>query len=133
VIADDACRDEIVVLVNETMTRLSIPDSILGELFTHPDMTIVGSRVGEFYQGQASVQALAKSATNWGFTWTCEEIVVWREGDVAWAQILLSIDRASDENHETVPYRIVGVFAFENGSWHWRHWGGSQPRVADAP
>lgn len=127
-IADVVSRDEISALVQETLKRLSTPDSDLGELFTHPDMTIVGSRVGEFYQGQASVQALAKSATTWGFKWTCDEIIVWREGNLAWAQILLSIERPPQENHETVAYRITGVFALDKDGWHWRNWGGSQPR-----
>lgn len=126
-IADAACRDEIEALVRETMTRLSTADLDLGELFTHPDMTIVGSRVGEFYQGQESVQALATSATTWGFTWKCDEIIVWREGDVSWAQILLSIKHPPAENDKIVPYRITGVFARDADGWHWRHWGGSQP------
>lgn len=130
-IADVVCRDEITALVHETMKRLSTSDPDLGKLFAHPDMTIVGSRVGEFYQGQESVQALAESATTWGFTWMCDEIIVWCEGDVAWAQILLSIDRPPQENHETVEYRITGVFALDKDGWHWRHWGGSQPREED--
>lgn len=127
-IAEDAIRDEIAGLVRETMHRLTTSDPALGQLFTHPDMTIVGSRAGEFYQGQDSVQALAKSATTWGFTWTLDEIIVWREGDCAWAQIFLSIERAPDENHAIVPYRIAGVFSRDKDGWKWRHWGGSQPR-----
>lgn len=127
-IAEDAIRDEIAGLVRETMHRLSTADPALGQLFAHPDMTIVGSRVGEFYQGQDSVQALAKSATTWGFKWNLDEIIVWREGDLAWAQILLSVERAPDENHAIVPYRIAGVFSRDKAGWKWRHWGGSQPR-----
>lgn len=132
-IADDVIRDEITSLVNETMTRLSTADTRIGELFAHPDMTIVGSRVGEFYMGQMSVQALAMSATTWGFTWNCLEIIVWCDADCAWAQILLSVERSPEENHDIVPYRITGVFGRDVNGWHWRHWGGSQPKAADAP
>lgn len=130
-IADANSRDEIAVLIHETFTRLSTPGSDLGELFTHLDMTIAGSRLGEFHQGQGAIQGLAKSATSWGFTWTCEEATVWREGDVAWTQILVSIEQPAREKHETVRYRITGVFAKEKDGWQWRHWGGSQPREAE--
>lgn len=125
--ADDSCRAEIVALINETYSRLSTPGSNFDELFAHPDMALAGSELGELFYSPTDVQELAKRAASHGFRWICEKVTVWQEGDVAWAQILGSIQRTRDGKNEIVPYWNTGVFARESDRWQWRYWGGSEP------
>ena len=129
-IADESCRTEILTLVNETYARLSKLGSNPGELMAHPDIALAGSEIGELVYGSEAVQDLVTRATEWGFTWTAETVKVWREGEVAWAQILGSICIARDGKNEIVPYWVTGVFARQSDRWQWRYWGGSEPRLA---
>ena len=126
--ADDLCEAEIVALVHETYARLSTPDSNPGELMAHEDMTVAGSGLGELAYGPEVVGGMAAAVASWGFTWTAETVTVWREGNVAWAQILGFVQVARDDQDECVPYWTTGVFVKDAGDWHWRYWGGSEPQ-----
>lgn len=130
--ADDLCRTEIVALVHETYSRLSTPGSNLGELFAHADIALAGSDLGELFYGPQEVQDLAKQAVSFGLTWICEKVTVWREGDVAWAQILGSIKMPHQDGDRQVPYWNTGVFARDDEGWHWRYWGGSKPQESSS-
>ncbi len=126
--ADESCRAEIVALVHDTYTRLSTPGSNFDELFAHSDMTLAGSDLGELFYRPEDVQELAKGASSRGLTWTCETVTVWQEGDVAWAQILGFITAALEVGGNQVAYWNTGIFARDEDGWHWRYWGGSEPK-----
>lgn len=127
-LADELCRTEIVALVDKTYARMSMPDSNPNELMFHEDMTVSGSGLGELAYGPEVVGGMAKAVASWGFTWTAETVTVWREGDVAWAQILGSVHVTRDGKDEHVPYWTTGVFAKNSDGWHWRYWGGAEPQ-----
>lgn len=127
-LADESCRSEILTLVRETYARLSTPGSNPAELMAHQDMTLAGSELGELVYGSKGVQELVTRAAEWGFTWTAETVTVWREGEVAWAQILGSVHMTRDGKNEIVPYWNTGVFARKSNTWQWRYWGGSEPK-----
>ena len=54
---------------------------------------------------------MADAVSSWGFPWTVENVIVWQEGDVAWAQILGSVRTRRDGVEADVPYWSTGVFA----------------------
>ncbi len=127
-LADDVTRTEIETLVRETYRRLSTPGADPGELFAHVDMTVAGSGQGELMYGPEAVGAVARAIAGWGFTWTTEEIRVWREGNAAWAQILGHVVTRHEDVEDSVPYSTTGVFVHDGTSWTWRYWGGSEPQ-----
>jgi hypothetical protein len=127
--ADQATADAIEALVAETYRRMSTPGADPGELFDHPDMTAAGSGQDELMSGPEVVGQVARAIAGWGFTWTPEETTVWREGDVAWAQVLGHVVTRRDGVEETVPYRTTGVFALDGTAWRWRYWGGAEPQA----
>lgn len=122
-------HDAIVALVRETYRRLSTPGSDPGSLFMHPDMTIAGSGQGELFYRADDIAALAAAAASWGFPWTADDIRVWQEGDVAWAQVLGSIRTHRGGVEDVVPYWTTGVFARDADGWRWRYWGGAEPQA----
>ena len=129
-LADEETRTEIDALVRETYRRMSTPGADPGELFAHPDMTVAGSGQGELMYGPEVVGQISRGIAGWGFTWTAEEVRVWREGDVAWAQVLGVVVTRRDGAEESVPYWTTGVFARdESAGWRWRYWGGAEPQA----
>ena len=58
-----------------------------------------------------------------------DQFRVWREGDVAWAQIVGHVVTRRDGVEEAVPYTTTGVFVRDEAGWHWRYWGGSEPQA----
>ncbi len=128
-LADDVTRAEIEGLVRETYRRMSTPGADPGELFAHPDMTVAGSGQGELMYGPEVVGQVGRTIAGWGFTWTPEEVRVWRERDVAWAQVLGVVITRRDGVEESVPYWTTGVFARDESGWQWRYWGGAEPQA----
>ena len=126
--ADDGTRAAVTALILETYRRLSTPGANPGELFAHPDMAVAGSGQGELMNGPETVGQVTVAIANWGFPWTAEEITVWQEGPVAWAQILGTVRTLRDGVDDVVPYWTTGVFAFDPDGWHWRYWGGAEPQ-----
>jgi len=127
--ADDSTQAEVSALVRETYGRLSTPGSNPAELFTHPDITVAGSGQGELMPGPEVVGGASAAIASWGFTWTADEITVWSEGDVAWAQVLGTVHTIRDGVEDDVPYWTTGVFARgTGGAWQWRYWGGAEPQ-----
>jgi len=127
--ADTPTATEIEALVRETYRRLSTPGADPGELFAHEDMTVAGSGQGELMDGPEIAGQVGRAIADWGFTWTPERIRVWREDDVAWAQILGHVVTLRDGVETTVPYTTTGVFARDGSTWQWRYWGGSEPQA----
>ena len=108
---------------------MSTPGSNPGGLFAHPDTTVAGSGQGELAYGPAIVNGMAEAVASWGLTWTPDEVRVWVEGDVAWAQILGSVHVVREGVDELVPYWTTGVFARGAAAWEWRYWGGAEPQA----
>ena len=127
--ADDQTLRAIETLVRETYRRLSTPGADPGALFSHPDMTVAGSGQGELMYGPDVVGDVSREIASWAFAWTPTEIRVWREGNVAWAQILGHVVTRRDGMDEVVPYSTTGVFGLDAAGWAWRYWGGAEPQV----
>lgn len=125
--ADERTAADITALVKETYRRMSTPGSKPGEMFTHPDIAVAGSTVADLMYGPEVVGPVSAMIADSAFTWTPKQIMVWREGDVAWAQILGSVNARVDGVEKLVPYWTTGVFARDDKGWHWRYWGGSHP------
>ncbi len=128
-LAHDVTRAEIEGLVRETYRRMSTPGADPGELFAHADMTVAGSGQGELMYGPEVVGQVSRAIAGGGFTWTPEEIHVWQEDNIAWAQILGHVLTRHDGVEESVPYWTTGVFAHDGAAWQWRYWGGSEPQA----
>jgi len=62
-----------------------------------------GIRQGELMYGPEEVGEVSRAIAGWGFTWTPEEIRVWQEGSVAWAQILGELVTGRDGVEASVP------------------------------
>ena len=127
-IADENTRREIHALVEATYEAMSTPGSNVAEFFGADDIAIAGSGQGELWTGPESAVAAATVVSSWGFRWTPDTVTVWRQGDVAWAQILGSVVVGRDSTEELVPYWTTGVFGFEANRWRWLYWGGSEPQ-----
>src|SRR5690348_13942759 len=127
--ADPATRTAIAELVADTFRRLSTPGSDPGALFSHPDMAGAGSGLGELAYGPVAARGMGTAVASLGFTWSVEQVTVWQEGDVAWAQILGSVRTRRGGAEDDVPYWTTGVFARDGSGWHWRYWGGSEPQA----
>jgi hypothetical protein len=127
--ADEQTVAAIEGLVAETYRRMSTPGADPGELFAHPDMTVAGSGQGELMYGPDVVGRVARAIAGRGFTWAPEETLVWREGAVAWAQILGHVVTRRDGIEETVPYWTSAVFVHDGITWQWRYWGGTEPQA----
>jgi len=127
--ADPETSTEIEALIHETYRRMSTPGADPGELFAHEDISIAGSGQGELMYGPEVVGSVSRAIASWGFTWTPDQIRVWREGDVAWAQILGHVVARRDGIEEIVPYWTTGVFARDAEAWRWRYWGGAEPQA----
>ena len=127
--ADEETSIEIEALIRETYRRMSTPGADPGELFAHEDMTVAGSGQGELMDGPDVVGRVSRTIASWGFTWTPEQIRVWREGDVAWAQVLGQVVALRDGVEENVPYWTTGVFVRGSDGWEWRYWGGAEPQA----
>jgi hypothetical protein len=128
-LADPDARAAISDLIEETYRRMSTPGSDPAVLMSHPDFAVAGSGIGELAYGEADVRAMADAVSSWAFTWSAEKITVWRDGDVAWAQILGSVRTRRDGHEEDVPYTTTGVFALDTKGWQWRYWGGAEPQA----
>ena len=127
--ADEPTVAAIEALVRETYRRMSTPGADPGALFSHPDMTVAGSGQGELMYGPEVVGEVSRAIAAWGFAWTPTEIRVWRDGDVAWAQILGHVVTRRDGIDEAVPYSTTGVFVHDATGWGWRYWGGAEPQA----
>jgi len=127
-LADDDDRRAILDLIIETYRRMSTPGSDPGALLAHPDFAAAGSGLGELAYDQSDVRAMAEAVASAGYTWSAESVTVWREGDVAWAQILGSVRTSRGGVDEAVPYWTTGVFAYAEDAWGWRYWGGAEPQ-----
>ena len=128
-LADQDTRAAISDLVAETYRRMSTPGSDPGALMSHPDFAVAGSGLGELAYERSDVRAMADAVASWAFTWSVDKVTVWREGDVAWAQILGSVRTRRNGVEDDVPYWTTGVFAHDADSWHWRYWGGAEPQA----
>jgi ketosteroid isomerase-like protein len=126
--ADPVTEQAIVELVTETYRRMSTPGSDPAALMSHPDFAVAGSGLGELAYEAPDVRGMADAVSSWAFSWTADEITVWREGDVAWAQILGSVTTRRDGAAADVPYWTTGVFARAENGWEWRYWGGAEPQ-----
>jgi hypothetical protein len=127
-LADPETRAAIQDLVAETYRRLSTPGSDPAALLSHPDFAVAGSGLGELAYDPPDIRAMADAVSSSAFTWSVEQVTVWREGDVAWAQILGSVRTSVGGAQEDVPYWTTGVFARDGDGWHWRYWGGAEPQ-----
>ena len=127
--ADRQTHDAIVELITETYRRMSTPGSDPAALMYHPDFAVAGSGLGELAYDHETVKGMADVVSSWGFSWTAQDVTVWQQGDVAWAQILGSVRTLRDGVQSDVPYWNTGVFARgEDGAWAWRYWGGAEPQ-----
>jgi hypothetical protein len=127
-LAEPAVRDAILELVTETYRRMSTPGSNPAALLSHADFAAAGSGLGELAYEAADVQGMADAVSSWGFAWRADTVTVWREGDVAWAQILGSVRTRRDGVEADVPYWNTAVFARTGDQWQWRYWGGAEPQ-----
>jgi ketosteroid isomerase-like protein len=128
--ADSRTHDAIVELITETYRRMSTPGSDPAALMSHPDFAVAGSGLGELAYDHEMVKGMADAVSSWGFAWTVQDVTVWQQGDVAWAQILGSVRTRRDGIESEVPYWNTGVFARgDDGSWAWRYWGGAEPQA----
>jgi hypothetical protein len=127
--ADSQTRDAIVDLITETYRRLSTPGSDAAALMSHPDFAVTGSGQGELAYDHKTIKGMADAISSWAFPWIVEDVTVWQQGDVAWAQIIGSVTTRRDGVESVVPYWTTGVFARgEDGAWGWRYWGGAEPQ-----
>ena len=129
-LAQPDTRDAVVSLINETYRRMSTPGSDPAALMTHPDFAVAGSGLGELAYDHDDVQGMADAVSSRSFTWSAEQVTVWQEGDVAWAQVLGSVRTRRQGIEEDVPYWTTGVFARDGDGWHWRYWGGAEPQAS---
>ena len=106
---------------------MSTPGSNPGELFSHPDIAVAGSTKADLMYGPEVVGQVSEVIASAGYTWSANQIMVWREGDVAWAQVLGSVTVTLEGVQKLVPYWTTAIFARNNEGWQWRYWGGSQP------
>jgi hypothetical protein len=128
--ADPATSAAITELITETYRRLSTPGADPGALMAHPDIAVAGSGVGELAYGPEDVGDMAEFVASRALTWTPEQITIWQEGDVAWAQIIGSVHIARPTGDEDVAYTTTGVFGrAADGAWQWRYWGGAEPQA----
>ena len=128
--ADAATHAAITALISETYRRMSTPGSDVGALFSHADMSGAGSGIGELSYGADEARAMGDFVASRGLTWTAQTITIWEEGNVAWAQILGSVQLARSTGDEDVPYTTTAVFGRDaNGEWQWRYWGGAEPQA----
>jgi hypothetical protein len=125
---DSATHDSVVALIRETYARISTPGSDAGSLFNDVDIAIAGSGQGELVAGPEMAGRMANGVAGLGFRWTADTITVWRRGDVAWAQILGTVEVTKAGATETVPYWTTGVFGRDGDGWRWLYWGGSEPQ-----
>jgi hypothetical protein len=128
-IAEPETCVEIEALIRETYRRMSTPGADPGQLFAHEDITVAGSGQGELMYGPDVVGEVSRAIASLGYTWTPDQVRVWREGEVAWAQILGHVVTRRDGAERTVPYWTTGVFAHDSAGWHWRYWGGAEPQA----
>lgn len=115
-------------LVVETYRRMSTPGSDPAGLMEHPDFAVAGSGVGELAYSAGEIRGMAEAVSSWAFTWSVDQVTVWEENSVAWAQILGSVRTSRDGVEELVPYWTTGVFGRGAEGWHWRYWGGAEPQ-----
>jgi hypothetical protein len=125
--ADDKTAAEITALIHETFRRLSTPGSNPGELLVHPDIVVMGSNKDDLMYGPEVVGQVSALIAASAFSWKANQILVWREGDVAWAQAIGTVTIRHDEVSKVVPYWTTGVFARGDGGWQWRYFAGSRP------
>jgi hypothetical protein len=129
--ADEETWAAIHRLVERTYQALSAPGQDLASIFNNEDLAVAGSGQGELMYGPSEVVPVAASIAAQRMSWVPEEVQVWRRGDVAWAQILGYVQRATDEGSaERVPYWTTGVFGHGVDGWQWLYWGGSEPQAA---
>jgi hypothetical protein len=127
--ADEGTTSQIEALVHETYRRMSTAGATPSAVFGHPDVAVAGSGQGELMYGPETVGQVSDHIATWGFDWVAEQMTVWQEGQVAWAQILGHVVTRRDGVEDSVPYWTTGVFAREpDGTWAWRYWGGSEPQ-----
>jgi hypothetical protein len=64
--ADTSTQEEILQLVRETCAELSTPGGRVAALMSHPDMTVVGSGLGELAYGPEVVAQKANGVSSLG-------------------------------------------------------------------
>ena len=126
--ADPDTEAAIRALVDRAYAAMSTPGADFTDIFGADDMHVAGSGRGELLNGPRQVIAVAQDLASAGMTWTAEQVTVWQEGDVAWAQILGHVTVPREAGPDRVPYWTTGVFARAAGGWEWRYWGGAEPQ-----
>lgn len=121
-------RRAVEAIIRDTYSRLSTPGSHFTDLFSDPDLTIVGSGVGELFAGPDIACRAGAGLATAGFEWDPGDVTIWEHGDVAWAQIHGTVTVDNGDGAESVPYFTTAVFARVEGTWRWKYWGGSEPQ-----
>ena len=127
-IADDQTRQAIEDLIATTYQAMSTPGSDVAQMFGADDIAIAGSGLGELWSGPEMCMGAATAVASMGLRWSPDTDTVWRQGEIAWAQILGSVHVVRDDTDEVVPYWTTGVFGFEDDRWRWLYWGGAEPQ-----
>src|SRR5689334_19775623 len=126
--ADAATTAAIRHLVDQTYDAMSRPDGEFAQVFGHESIAVAGSGQGELFYGPADVISAARFVASRALSWVPGDIRVWRNNDVAWAQILGHVQWSDDGAVERVPYWTTGVFGRDGDRWQWLYWGGSEPQ-----
>ena len=129
--ADDETEREVLEILRAFNDHLAARDlkAVLGLFVSDPDVTLVGSEVGEIAVGPSELRAFfrrvfARRGT-FRFEWrTCRVLA---GGDVAWFFADTLAHYNEPENAATVPYRTTGVLVRRGDRWRLAHYHGSEP------
>ena len=124
--ADDATSAAITALIDETYRQIAAGEDTYAT-FSHADMSVAGSELGELHYGPGDVSMLVRGAQMQGLSFVREKVTIWQEGDVAWAQILGKVVTKVGDSSVSSDYWTTAVFVRDGSAWHWRYWGGSEP------
>lgn len=127
--ADVDTAEAIRRLVERTYAAMSAPGGDLAGIFGAKEITVAGSGQGELMHGPEQVVGVARAIATQGLLWVPVEVTVWRQSDVAWAQILGHVEKVGADGPEQVPYWTTGVFVVgPDDEWQWVYWGGAEPQ-----
>jgi hypothetical protein len=126
--ADTETSAAVRALIERTYRAMSTPGDDVATLFGHDDIAVAGSGQGELFQGPDQVTKIATMIASQGLPWVPEQVKVWRQGEVAWAQILGHVETEEDGRVAQVPYWTTGVFGLSPDGWQWLYWGGAEPQ-----
>jgi hypothetical protein len=124
--ADDATTAAITALIDETYSAIAAGADTYS-FFSHPEMSVAGSELGELHYGPGDVSMLVRGAQMQGLSFVRDAVTIWQEGDVAWAQILGKVITKVGDSSVSSDYWTTAVFVRDGSGWHWRYWGGSEP------